>query len=56
MTFDKKKKQLEKMRVECAKAEMELRIEEREDEIKRLRENIIIQDKRIAELDEELNK
>jgi hypothetical protein len=45
-----KKMQLERMKVECAKQEMELRIFEREEEIQRLRDNIKLQDKRINEL------
>ena len=38
------------MKVECAKAEMEMRIFEAEDNIQRLRENIINQERRVMEL------
>lgn len=54
MSLDKKKKELEMMRVSLAKQEMELRIEERMEEIKRLRDNIKIQDDKIEELKLEL--
>jgi LPS O-antigen subunit length determinant protein (WzzB/FepE family) len=47
-----KKMQLERMKVDCAKQEMELRIFEKEEEISRLKENIKNQDKRINELNE----
>jgi hypothetical protein len=50
-----KKLQLEKMKVECAKAEMEMRIFEAEDNIQRLRENIINQERRVMELTELIN-
>jgi cell division protein FtsL len=49
-----KKKKLERMKVECAKAEMEMRIFEAEENIKRLESNIINQKKRMDELDEEI--
>ena len=49
-----KKKQLEKMKVACAKAEMEMRIFEAEENIKRLKDNILNQEKRLLELDEEI--
>ena len=44
------KKKLELSKVKCAKEEMELKIFEREEEISRLQENIELQNKRIAEL------
>jgi len=50
-----KKLELEKMKVECAKAEMEMRIFEAEDNIQRLRENIINQERRVMELTELIN-
>jgi predicted RNase H-like nuclease (RuvC/YqgF family) len=49
-----KKKKLERMKVECAKAEMEMRIYEAEENIERLKTNMVNQDKRLAELDEEI--
>lgn len=50
-----KKKELEKMKVACGKAEMEMRIFEAEENIERLKLNIDIQNKRLVELDEEIN-
>jgi len=50
-----KKKKLERMKVECAKAEMEMRIFEAEENIERLQKNILVQEKRMKELDEEIN-
>jgi hypothetical protein len=44
MSLDIKRKEVELMRVKVAKNEMELRIAEREDEIKRLKENIAVQE------------
>ena len=49
-----KKKELEKMKVICAKAEMEMKIFESEENIKRLKYNIDNQEKRILELDIEI--
>ena len=51
-----KKKQVELMKVQAAKAEMELKILDREDDINRLVDNIKIQDVRIIELKDELGK
>ena len=48
--LDLKKKELELMKVQCAKSEMELRIFEAHENIKRLKLNIENQDKRIEEL------
>lgn len=56
MSLEKKKKELELMRVSLARQELELKIEERLDEIKRLKEHIEIQLKKESELKEELNK
>lgn len=50
-----KKMKLERMKVECAKAEMEMRIFEAEENINRLKKNIINQQKRMDELDENIN-
>ena len=48
------KKETERHKVLGAKMEMELKILEREQDIARLKENIINQQKRIEELDEEI--
>jgi len=50
-----KKKELERMKVHCGKAEMEMRIFEAQENIERLMANIEIQDKRIDELDKEIS-
>jgi len=50
------KMKLEKMKVECGKAEMLVRIMEFEQNISRLKGNIEVQDKRINELTEKLEK
>ena len=52
--LEKKKKQLELARVSLAKQELELKIEERLDEIERLKVNIEVQNKRILELKQEI--
>lgn len=49
-----KKKQLERMKVECAKAEMLMKIYESEMNIQRLNENITIQETRMSALDVEI--
>lgn len=51
-----KKKELEKMKVTCAKAEMEMRIFEHEENISRLNDNIKIQDDRLIIIDEEIKE
>lgn len=56
MTLDLKKKELELMKVNCAKAEMQMKIFEAHENIKRLEENIIVQDDRIKELEKEINE
>lgn len=56
MSIDKKKKIVELHRVQGARMEMELKIEERKEEIKRLEDNIKIQLAREAELEEEIKK
>lgn len=45
-----KRKQVELLRVSAAKADMELRIHERNEEIERLKENIAIQEAKEKEL------
>ena len=54
MSLELKKKQTELLRVQAAKAELELRVEERLEEIARIKEHIIIQEKREHEIKEEL--
>ena len=51
---EKKRKEVELIRVRSAKAEMELQIEERYAEIERIKKNIEIQDKRISQLQREV--
>lgn len=52
--LEKKKKQLELARVSLAKQELELKIEEKMEEIKRLQDAILIQDKKIEDLNQDL--
>ena len=54
--LDKKKKELELMRVSLAKEEMKLRIEERLDEIERLKRNIEIQEQTEEKIKKELGR
>jgi hypothetical protein len=54
MSLEKKKMQVELMRVQAGKAELELKIEERLDEIERLKEHIKIQEKKESELQDKL--
>ena len=51
-----KKKELELMKVKCAKAEMEMRIYEAEENIQRLKDNMDNQDIRILSLNEEIKE
>lgn len=51
MSLDKKKKELELARVRLARQEMELKIEERQEEIGRLKDFIKIQLDKEAELE-----
>jgi polyhydroxyalkanoate synthesis regulator phasin len=51
-----KKKKVELMKVECAKAEMDMKIMESEENIQRLRENMSNQDSRIEALKEEIKQ
>ena len=54
--LERKRKIFERQRVLTAKMEMELKIEERLDEIERLKQNIDNQQARIDELDQELGE
>lgn len=54
--FEIKKLKLELLKVGTAKAELEFKIEERLEEIKRIREHIIIQEKREKELKLQINQ
>jgi hypothetical protein len=54
MNLDKKRKEVEIMRVKTARHEMELRIAERQEEIARLNDNIKIQIEAETRLTEEL--
>lgn len=54
--LDIKRKELELLRVETARKELEFKIEERLDDISRLKGHIEIQLKKEAELKEELAK
>lgn len=49
-----KKLELQKMKVLCAKQEMELKVLEKKEDIKRLEENIENQQKTIESLEEQL--
>lgn len=49
-----KKLQVELLQVEAAKAALELRIEERKEEIERLQEHIMISEAKVKELKEKL--
>lgn len=49
--LDKKKFRLEILKVTTAKAELEYKIEERLEDIQRLKDQIIIQDARVAEIE-----
>lgn len=55
-TLEKKKKELELQRVELAKKELEFKIEERMDEVSRLKEHIAIQDSKIEQIKQELQE
>jgi hypothetical protein len=56
MSLEKKKKALEMAAVDLSKKQMELRIDEKLEEIERLKQNIIVQDAKIEELKLELEK
>lgn len=55
MSLEKKKKEMELRRVEVARMELELKIEERLEEINRLKEHINVQLEKEKQLKEELN-
>jgi hypothetical protein len=52
--LDKKKLQVELLRVSAAKAELELRVDERLEEIERIKEHIKISEAKEVELKEKL--
>lgn len=52
--LEKKKLQVELLRVGAARAELELRIDERQEEIERLKEHIKIQELKEIELTEKI--
>jgi hypothetical protein len=53
--LDKKRKQVELLKCEAALAGMELTIFEREEDIKRIRDTMVIQQDHISKLKEELH-
>ena len=54
MSLDRKRKEVEILRIQASRAELEMKILEREEEIERIRVSMAAQDKRIAELKSEL--
>lgn len=54
--LDKKRKELELVKVNASRCELEFRILEKEDEIKRLKENIKLQDEYIIKINKELEE
>ncbi len=56
MSLEFKRLKMELIRVQAARAEMEFRIEERLEDIRRIEENIKVQDNKILELQEKINK
>lgn len=52
--LERKKKVLEMERVKLAQKELEFKIEEKMDEIQRLKDHILIQTERIKQIEEEL--
>lgn len=54
--FEKKRVELELLKVSTAKAELEFKIEERLQEIERIKEHIVIQEKRQYELKQQINQ
>jgi hypothetical protein len=52
--LERKKKELELARVKLAKDELEFKVEERLEEIKRLRDHIVTQQDKINELEKDL--
>jgi hypothetical protein len=56
MSLEQKKKKLELMKVVTARHELEIRIEERMDEVTRLQEHVEIQLKKEEDLKKEIEK
>ena len=56
MSLEMRKKQAELARVKAARLDLEVRVEERLEEIERLKEHIKIQLAKEAELEKELNQ
>lgn len=56
MSLELKKMQVELLRVNAAKAELELKIEEQKENIKRIEDHIVVQEKRAAELEIAISK
>lgn len=56
MSLELRRKQLELMRVEMARKELEFKVEERMDEIKRIQDNIKLQLDKEAELKKEIEQ
>lgn len=56
MSLELKRKELELVKVAAARAEMEFKILEKQEEIERIKTNIQAQIKREAELKEEISK
>lgn len=54
MSLETKRKELELIKVAAARAELEFKILEKEDEIERVKAHILVQLKREAELKQEL--
>ena len=54
--LEQKRKELELVKVAASRAELEFKILEKEDEIKRIKQNIQIQLQREAELKDEIKK
>lgn len=55
MNLEQKRKKLELARVQMARSELEFKVEEKMEEIKRLQDNIKIQETKELELMEEIN-
>lgn len=54
MSLERKKKELELQRVKLAKMDMEFKIEERLEEIKKLKDHVTLQDEAITRIEEEI--
>lgn len=54
MSLERKRKEVELMRVECARKELELKIEERLDEIERIKSHIEVQKNTEQKLKQEI--